>query len=174
MVREIHISGGSWDDSMIEPKRKVRRDTHDDAVPDDVFKLLDLAINLCPSLKYVVLEQLGNGLDTETSKKLFYDDFLRMQEVVQYNNDLSSRDFINDFSPVTPVTLGNIVESDVLYQQQLQLSSILESAVDCEEVIVLLKRSSLANSDWEIEKWDPCMIETAMKIAQKWKHQGSE
>lgn len=32
-VREIHISGGSWDDSVTEPGRRVRRDTHDDAVP---------------------------------------------------------------------------------------------------------------------------------------------
>ena len=63
-VREIHISGGSWDDSLIEPTRKVRRDTHDDVVPAEVFDLLKLTIRYCPNLKYVVLEQLGNGLTT--------------------------------------------------------------------------------------------------------------
>src|SRR5687767_7258149 len=33
-VREIHISGGSWEDSHIIPGKKIRRDTHDDAVPE--------------------------------------------------------------------------------------------------------------------------------------------
>ncbi|HEY6899978.1 MAG TPA: DUF692 family multinuclear iron-containing protein, partial [Puia sp.] len=56
-VREIHISGGSWEDSGIAPGRRVRRDTHDDTVPADVFQLLERVIDRCPHLKYVVLEQ---------------------------------------------------------------------------------------------------------------------
>ena len=70
-VREIHISGGSWDDSFTEPGRRVRRDTHDDAVPEDVFHLLETSIDRCPNLKYIVLEQLGNGLTTDESKRSF-------------------------------------------------------------------------------------------------------
>jgi hypothetical protein len=56
-----------------------------------------------------------------------------------------------------------------LYQQQLELSFILESATSCKDAIYLLDRSSLAHSDWQIESWQPYMVETAMKIAQKWK-----
>lgn len=168
-VREIHISGGSWDDSLIDPKRKIRRDTHDDSVPKEVFDLLNVTIDKCPELKYVVLEQLGTGLSTHRSRKLFYNDFLNMQRIVGGKNEILSRRFMNSFLPSYPLSLEKIIEDDILYEQQLQLSSVLESAASCDEAIFLLNKSSLANSDWEIEKWEPCMIETAMKIAQKWK-----
>ena len=39
-VREIHISGGSWEDSTAQTDRKIRRDTHDNSVPVAVFDLL--------------------------------------------------------------------------------------------------------------------------------------
>src|SRR6185295_16105907 len=68
-VREIHISGGSWEDSHIIPGKKIRRDTHDDSVPEEVFGLLELSIHRCPNLKYVVLEQLSSGLDTLQKRK---------------------------------------------------------------------------------------------------------
>jgi uncharacterized protein (UPF0276 family) len=42
-VREIHISGGSWEDSNILPGKKIRRDTHDNPVPEKVFHLLNCA-----------------------------------------------------------------------------------------------------------------------------------
>src|SRR5882757_4942802 len=81
-VREIHISGGSWDDSKANPGVTVRRDTHDDSVPQEVFRLLEGAIGRCPHIKYVVLEQLGVGLQTAAARKIFYGDFLKMQNIV--------------------------------------------------------------------------------------------
>jgi uncharacterized protein len=168
-VREIHISGGSWDDSVIDPGKRIRRDTHDDAVPPEVFYLLEKTIPKCPNLKYVVLEQLGNGLETYESKKLFYDDFLIMEKIVkQYN----ARDFVNgvaSFLPLSPIVTGDAAEDETLYKQQLELSGILESAASYDDAIHSLTQSSLANSEWKIEDWEPSMIETAMKIAQKWK-----
>ena len=50
-VREIHISGGSWESSAINPEKKIRRDTHDESVPDEVFQLLNWTIEKCPKLK---------------------------------------------------------------------------------------------------------------------------
>jgi len=70
-VREIHISGGSWKDSKTEPGRKVRRDTHDDAVPVEVFECLEWVIDQVPNLKFVILEQLGTDLQTPESKSQF-------------------------------------------------------------------------------------------------------
>jgi uncharacterized protein (UPF0276 family) len=67
-VREIHISGGSWEPVASDPDRLIRRDTHDDAVPAEVFALLDMAIDRCPACKYVVLEQIGSGLETPASR----------------------------------------------------------------------------------------------------------
>lgn len=167
-VREIHISGGSWDDSAAERTRKIRRDTHDDGVPPDVFQLLEMTLGRCPHLKYVVLEQLGNGLVTEMSKRCFYNDFLQMEQIVR-KNSAGGLEASNTFLPLAPLSTGAVVEDTILYQQQLELSAILESAVSYEEAMQLLERSSLARSDWRIEQWEPYMIETAVKIAQKWK-----
>jgi len=166
-VREIHLSGGSWEDALSEPGRKVRRDTHDDAVPQEVFHLLDTTIGQCPHLKYVVLEQLGNGLATDESKKAFYDDFLRLETIVAKNNQ-SSFHSVYSFLPPDPVPTRDIAEDEALYQQQLELSMILESSASYEDALHRLNKSSLAHSDWQIENWAPYMIETAIKIAQKW------
>jgi uncharacterized protein (UPF0276 family) len=171
-VREIHISGGSWDAAAADPGRKIRRDTHDDAVPPEVFYLLENTIDRCPNLKYVVLEQLGNGLVTEESKKLFYDDFLIMEKIVsQKNQQKKSLNGAVSFLPLAPLVIGKAAEDELLYAQQLELSHILETAESYTAAIHLLHQSSLASSDWKIEDWEPSMIETAMKIAQKWRKQ---
>jgi uncharacterized protein (UPF0276 family) len=169
LVREIHISGGSWDESSINPGQTIRRDTHDDAVPETVFELLEKTILRCPHLRYVVLEQLGNGLEGENSKSIFYNDFLRMEKMVQQNNQLRSPDILQSFLPVSFSTPATIAEDEILYQQQRELSGILENASSYENAVQLLYHSSLAHSDWQIEQWEPQMIETAVKIAQKWK-----
>ena len=168
-VREIHISGGSWDDSVTEQGRKVRRDTHDDAVPEEVFHLLETTIKRCPNLKYVVLEQLGNGLTTDESKKYFYNDFLKMETIVREKNSIGLPHSVNPFLPLSFSLPGDTVENETLYQQQLELSIILESSISYDEAIQLLNKSSLAHSAWQIEDWKPYMIETAIKIEQKWK-----
>lgn len=168
-VREIHISGGSWDDSHIEPGRRVRRDTHDDLVPKEIFDLLKYVIAYCPNLKYVVLEQLGNGLTTNESKKSFYNDFLEMENIVNGKNNTLYDQLTNTFLPLSLISSADIVEDEMLYQQQLELSFILESSTSYENALQLLNKSSLVNTAWQIEDWKPYMIETAIKIAQKWK-----
>lgn len=171
-VREIHISGGSWDDSAAAPNRRIRRDTHDDSIPPEVFQLLEMTIAKCPRLKYVVLEQLGNGLATETSRSLFYYDFLQMEEIVRKHSNEDDAGSPDPFLPLSPLSTGAAVEDMTLYQQQLELSSVLESSASFEEAMQLLKSSSLAGSDWQIEHWEPYMIDTAIRIAQKWKMTG--
>ncbi|MHA4807277.1 multinuclear nonheme iron-dependent oxidase [Flavitalea flava] len=168
-VREIHISGGSWEDGLANPRKKIRRDTHDEAVPNEVFSLLERTIRKCPTLKYVVLEQLGTGLKTEESKKLFYEDFLRLENIVQGNNKLHRPNPCHSFLPALPFPPYAIEEDEALYEQQLQLSLILETSTSFDAAIDALHRSSLAHTDWKIEEWEPNMIETALKIAQKWK-----
>ncbi|MBX2922030.1 MAG: DUF692 family protein [Chitinophagaceae bacterium] len=167
-VREIHISGGSWDITDTGTQKTIRRDTHDDAVPSEVFGLLEKTIPKCTHLKYVVLEQLGNGLRTEESRQNFYNDFLRMEDIVQKNNK-KIRDHENfSFLPVHPPVPSIIVEDEKLHFQQMELSHILETALSYEDAVKKLNASSLACSDWKIETWNSAMIETARKIARKW------
>ena len=169
-VREIHVSGGSWEDSVILPGKKIRRDTHDDAVPDEVFSLLERALQKCPNMKYVVLEQLGTALKTTESREKFQADFYRMEAQVQRHNERASSNTIAGFMPATPYRPGAPREDPALHAQQLELSNILENAVDVKHAAGLLRASSLAQSAWETERWAPEMLETAVRIAQKWKN----
>jgi uncharacterized protein len=168
-VREIHISGGSWEDSMIEPNQKIRRDTHDDTVPEMVFDLLKKTLARCPNLQYVVMEQLGAGLSTEKEKENYRNDFDKMSQIVSLHNQLTIDELLNDFLPKNKISLGKPVENLDFFAQQTQLSDILENCKDYEHAQQLLQKSLLVNSSWEIEKWQPRMLETAISIAQKWK-----
>ena len=169
LVREIHISGGSWERSVVEPGKKIRRDTHDEAVPEAVFQLLDQTIEKCPNLKYVVLEQIGTGLETAKSKVQFQKDFLKMHKIAKRNGERFP-DSNNSFLPLKKWQTGQAIENLELYDQQMELSNILENSNNLLEVQNRLKDSALANSDWKVESWKPSMLETVFQIAQKWKH----
>lgn len=168
-VREIHISGGSWENSVLEPTRKIRRDTHDEAVPEEVFQLLQRTLPKCPHLKYVVLEQLGNGLKTEPSRQQFRQDFQRMETLLAQYSTSQRGGAGPQFLPLRPWPGGPVVVDEQLHTQQIQLSQILETATSFAEAQQRLQASALANSDWKIEEWEPHMLETAISIAQKWK-----
>nr|WP_214460436.1 DUF692 family multinuclear iron-containing protein [Flavihumibacter fluvii] len=168
-VREIHISGGSWDEVSEPFPKNVRRDTHDSAVPEPVFDLLKMTIEKCPALKYVVLEQLGSALSTPESQAVFQQDFLILEEIVQEKNK-GRWDFFNDaFLPSPLVIPDDIIEDEALYQQQKQLAEILEHCTTAAEAQQQMRQTTLANSAWDIEHWQPYMLETAIRIAQKWK-----
>ncbi|MEK7256541.1 MAG: DUF692 family multinuclear iron-containing protein [Bacteroidota bacterium] len=169
LVREIHISGGSWEDAAIAPGKKIRRDTHDDTVPPEVFMLLEKAIEKCPNLKFVVMEQLSSALQKPENQALFRKDFLAMDEIVQRENERQRQPFLNSFLPKAAPELGLPTEDESLHRQQSELSKILETASGYEDARNLLSVSSLANSAWEVENWEPCMLETALRIAQKWR-----
>lgn len=169
-VREIHISGGSWEASALQPPLNIRRDTHDDSVPEEVFEFLKLILPQCRNLKFVVMEQLGTALHSPESQAQFRNDFDRMQEIIHRFNAENKSFPTNLFLPKEPICLDpHPLESMNLSNEQLELSSILESALNVEQAKLLLSESSLANSDWKIEKWSPYMLETALSIAQKWK-----
>lgn len=172
-VREIHISGGSWEATALDPDRRVRRDTHDDTVPEAVFALLQKTIPLCPQLKYVVMEQLGNGLQSPESRQGFYHDFIKMETIVSQADPNSRSHSINTFLPALPIPLGQVAEDPQLHHQQLELSGILETALHYDDALYRLQHSSLAGTAWNIEYWKPYMIETAMNIAQKWRRKES-
>jgi uncharacterized protein (UPF0276 family) len=169
MVREIHISGGSWESSITAPEKQIRRDTHDDNVPQEVFALLQKCLTLCPELRYVVLEQLGIGLKTIESRNQFQQDFLKMESIISSFQRQVMTKKLNSFLPENTLLISIPIEDETLYSQQLLLSDILENATNYEDAFKLLQQSSLKQSAWNIESWQPYMLETAMQIAQKWK-----
>ncbi len=170
-VREIHISGGSWEESTAVPGRRIRRDTHNDAVPEEVFAMLGHAFPLCPNVKYVMMEQIGGALQTVQQQTRYRADYMRMKRIVERSTRGKSPGSevkspfhtLNSIPPITPL------EDSELYSQQTVLAHILENAPHVEEARMMLRNSSLANSAWSVESWPDHMLETALRIAQKWK-----
>lgn len=78
-VREIHISGGSW--SVGKTGKRIRRDTHDHCVPQDVFAALEEIIPLCPNLEFIFLEQLPSALQTDDQRNQFQEDYMSLLKV---------------------------------------------------------------------------------------------
>jgi uncharacterized protein len=79
-VRELHVSGGSWSQG---PGGRIRRDTHDQAVPEPVFELLALALERCPGVEAVIFERLGHSLGGIDEQFRFRFDFARVQSIVE-------------------------------------------------------------------------------------------
>lgn len=168
-VREIHISGGSWQPHPDAPLQQVRRDTHDDAVPAAVFELLKLTLSRCPNLKFVMLEQLGIALTIPEQRAQFQEDFNTMRHIVeQYNREQQWPRNIAGFRPASLQLAPTALVDEQLFGHQQIISHILETAADHKDVIDKMQYTSLAGSDWHIEKWQPAMVDTAIHIAQKW------
>ncbi len=53
---------------------------------------------------------------------------------------------------------------------KMTMTAHLQQPLLSEEAKHHFQHSALANSVWEIEKWDNAMLETALHIAQKWKN----
>jgi uncharacterized protein len=80
-VRAFHVSGGSWDDRS---GRRLRRDTHDDRVPDEVLDLMGAIAPVCPNADTVVYERLGTSLlDTRTHAG-FQADVRKVRDLVEH------------------------------------------------------------------------------------------
>jgi uncharacterized protein len=169
-VREIHISGGSWEATEAQPDRPVRRDTHDESVPTAVFDLLKTTLPRCPNLKFVVLEQLGVGLRTEPAREQFRQDFSTLRRIIRQENSRRTPAPMAAFLPPLPhVVPDTPLENEPLYQQQRALADILENTATWQEARNALDQSILAHSDWQVESWPAAMLETAVEIARKWK-----
>lgn len=169
-VREIHISGGSWQPSYTDPQKKIRRDTHDSAVPDEVFDYLPVLISKCPNLKYVILEQLGRGFSTPESIFQFRQDFNQLADLIAGLPDQKRAKIKADFLPNSPRIINKPIDDEILYAQQMELSEIVENCANVKDAVLKLNQSTLANSAWEVEQWEYDMLDTAIKIAEKWKN----
>lgn len=82
-VREVHVSGGSWS-TVRAPggPQPFRRDTHDSAVPDDLFALLAFTVSRCPQLEVVFVERLGGTLSEPLDVVQYHDDYKRIMSIV--------------------------------------------------------------------------------------------
>lgn len=78
-VAEVHVSGGSWDSERARP---IRRDTHDDLVPEAVVELLATVVPRLANLESVIYERLGTSLTDHSHHDAFRDDVRRLAAIV--------------------------------------------------------------------------------------------
>ena len=167
LVREIHVSGGSWEPHPAAPQGRVRRDTHDAAVPPEVFQLLREVIPRCPHLQFVTLEQLGHALGGDAGPARFRADYTKIASLCEPNTGI--------FGPeasvrAVPVDIqGPPITDERLAAEQALLSSILETSDSAATARERLLDSPLAASAWQIEDWEPHMLHTVWAIARKWR-----
>lgn len=84
LVREIHVSGGSWfQPEDAADRRPVRMDTHDGAMPRaEVLPLLAAALARCDQLEVVIYERRGL-LGTEAERATYRADFCAVRAAVE-------------------------------------------------------------------------------------------
>lgn len=158
-VKEIHLSGGSWQES-IYGKKLIRRDTHDDEIPEAILSVLPSVLLQCKNLEYVIIERLGNTINTREKKKRFLDDFLKVKALIdssgleiQNKNSWAKKELHFPESPL---------ENIILHEEQTLLTKLLFDNVEAE----CIKNHKFHY--FKTENWSPEMILTAQNIIKKW------
>lgn len=157
-VKEIHLSGGSWQNSVYR-KKPVRRDTHDDAIPEELFAVLPSVLSQCSNLDYVIVERLGHTINTEDLKQNFLDDFIKVKTIVEKSG--CQKQNTKDWFPKKNI-LAKPVEDAVLYEEQVRLTKLLFNHTD--PIIIQHEDFHYFNTG----NWDHEMILTAQNIIKKW------
>jgi len=165
-VKEIHISGGSWA-KVKSSKNKVRRDTHDEAVPKEVFELLRKVLPLCKNVEYVIFERLGNTIKTQKDKLQFAKDFRQVKKIVssQRKKEEHPAEEITKLKIAHKLSLKPL-EDDKLRKQQQFITETLLVNKDVTKTKELLQNKKL--NSWKPDLWVDYMVETGMLLVKKW------
>ncbi|MBC7862316.1 MAG: DUF692 family protein, partial [Bacteroidia bacterium] len=167
-VKEIHISGGSWQQSIYSTDlQKVRRDTHDGQVPEEIFKILPKVLKLCTNLEYIIFERMGNTMQDENEQLQFRKDFLRIKSVAgNVSSSASKRNGRNNWlKPRLSLDKKPITDSKLLSEQQ-HILEVMRTTENPYDALNKLNKEKL--KDWQVLKWKPSMVETAIQLIRKW------
>ena len=86
-VIEIHVAGGSDSPPDWLPSgRSLRLDSHDDAVPDEVWDLLRRVVPRCPRLRGVTLERLEGTVEAP-DVPLVREELRRIREILSWSRE---------------------------------------------------------------------------------------
>lgn len=169
-VKEIHLSGGRWSYPVTDPERRAfRRDTHDGAVPDRVFALLDIALAHCPAVEMVVLEALPISLGTEPARERFRADFRRMREVIAAPHTVG----MLPRGASAPAPIAASPRALEAYQIAM-LTRFHERADPVGLAASLAGDSTLAPFAAYLRDAEPRSLETAVELAGTWGHRAGD
>jgi hypothetical protein len=167
LVRELHISGGST--SPGTRRESVRRDTHDDAVPEAVFEMAELALRRCPQVEAIVLERLGGTIATEGAAETFRLDFHRLLDL---RNEVKGSDLAKPAgamaSPV-PEPEGAPMHDEALAAFQARLLTSFYASSASDEIMAALRGAPECQPfSSYLDTFDPDMVEVAALLTKKW------
>ncbi|TNE92764.1 MAG: DUF692 family protein [Deltaproteobacteria bacterium] len=151
-VVECHVAGGHWD--ATHPS--FRRDTHDDAVPDEVFALVHEARARCPRLQMVTLERMPGTLAEPAS---FTRDLRRLREV------LAEEPPARASAPPRRVSAGS-GEDPATASLQSALLAALHGDTPLDEVLRDLRERFPAHAAWLA--FDPRAADVARQLVRTW------
>ncbi|PIF45558.1 hypothetical protein CLU96_2567 [Chryseobacterium sp. 52] len=157
-VKEIHLSGGSWQESAYG-KKPVRRDTHDDRIPEEILNILPGVLSQCHHLEYTIIERLGHTLKTEEEKQTFLDDFKQVKEIIETSECFTGEE--KKWNKTEEV-YSEPVEDHLLYDEQTKLTKLLFDS----NGVASVKEQEFHY--FKPENWDEEMITTAQQIIRKW------
>jgi uncharacterized protein (UPF0276 family) len=162
-VLVMHVSGGSWSPGV--DSRQIRRDTHDDALPTELFELLPQALAHCNNVELVVLERLGGTLSNSAQEEQFREDFVRLREIVQASTVSPGRAC---GSPVRRPTHWQLSPADAMYYQEKLLETLYccPSPVQVKEM--LLADYRLQSIHAYIDSFEPRMLTVGQELVRKW------
>lgn len=163
-VREMHVAGGSWNLPRSDPDhRPFRRDSHDDATPQEVVELVGKLVGRCPALEVVIVERSDRSLFGRAEAARHREDFLALKEIVR-----SATEAQQQASPAEIEWTADTTEELSAYQ-----SCLLDSfsrRLEPEEAKALLLEGS-PYSDY-IASFEPRAVEIAQSLVQQWAGRG--
>ena len=161
LVREIHVSGGSW--ARTSNGRRIRRDTHDNAIPEAILTVLPVVVEACPNLEIVVVERLVDTFRNVADEEEFRQEFIRIKKIV---GEVPRHTVPQWTFAAAAARQHPMVNPNLLHQQHLVLEILSQSASAAQAKAKLKQQKALA--DFQPERWEIAMIETAMILAKKW------
>ena len=158
-VKEIHLSGGSWQESVYG-KKMIRRDTHDHTIPEEIFAILPFVLSHCENLEYIIIERLGHTIKTKEEEDDFFSDFMRVKTMIDSS---AGHERQGDLWIKKEFELSKYpVEDPVLYEEQSRLTKLLFDGTHVDSI----KTENFHY--FNTAGWDPEMIFTAQEIIKKW------
>jgi len=155
-VKEIHISGGSWQDSIYKEKQ-IRRDTHDGNVPAEIFSVLPTVLSKCVHTDFVIFERLGNTFYNSDDITEYQKDYRKIKKIMQqvaYQNNKKTwrKDYKMEKKP--------LINFQLQKEQQKLSNYLLTEDYD--------KIKNTKFKYWDVNSWDIEMVNTAIQISKKW------
>lgn len=166
MVRELHLSGGSW--SAFDGTQ-VRRDTHDDEVPEELFSMLERALQLFPNVEFVILERLGGTLKTSGDQARFREQFLEIARLVETVKHVPSNSTCRnpEFSPESTESVTDDEEQLAGFQQALV--DLLDANTSSSQALEELRSITLGGPYGQYTHTiEPAMFDVAKQLMSKW------